>query len=146
MYKRGSRIAPERLSYHSSSVSAGGIACIWSGGADDPIDSEDEAERTRDEDAWILGRLLRGPLVLPDAPAEYKHTLNQDLSVSLPGSTIQVIVKLANIVLTPEKPEYPGGIWHVEGRQSSKRVLFIDVAICAGMATESIVSTFISII
>ena len=29
---------------------------------------------------------------------------------------LQVIVKLANIELTPEKPEYPGGVWHVEGK------------------------------
>ena len=36
-------------------------------------------------------------------------------TVSLNGETIQCIVKLANIVLTPENPEYPGGKWHVEG-------------------------------
>lgn len=29
---------------------------------------------------------------------------------------LQVIVKLANIHLTPEKPEYGGGSWHVEGQ------------------------------
>ncbi|KAF1845864.1 uncharacterized protein K460DRAFT_406097 [Cucurbitaria berberidis CBS 394.84] len=29
---------------------------------------------------------------------------------------IQVIVKLANIHLTPEKPSYEGGSWHVEGQ------------------------------
>lgn len=29
---------------------------------------------------------------------------------------LQVIVKLANIELSPEKPEYPGGSWHVEGQ------------------------------
>ena len=29
---------------------------------------------------------------------------------------LQVIVKLSNIHLTPEKPEYPGGSWHVEGQ------------------------------
>jgi hypothetical protein len=29
---------------------------------------------------------------------------------------MQVIVKLANIHLTPEKPHYPGGSWHVEGQ------------------------------
>ncbi|TFK26792.1 hypothetical protein FA15DRAFT_679397 [Coprinopsis marcescibilis] len=29
---------------------------------------------------------------------------------------IQVIVKLANIELTPNNPEYPGGSWHVEGK------------------------------
>ena len=28
---------------------------------------------------------------------------------------LQVIVKLANILLTPEKPKYEGGTWHVEG-------------------------------
>ena len=29
---------------------------------------------------------------------------------------VQVIVKLANIHLTPDKPEYEGGTWHVEGQ------------------------------
>ena len=29
--------------------------------------------------------------------------------ISLKGRTLQVIVRLANIVLTPEMPEYPGG-------------------------------------
>lgn len=29
---------------------------------------------------------------------------------------LQVIVKLANIHLTPEKPAYKGGSWHVEGQ------------------------------
>ncbi|KAF9004558.1 hypothetical protein BDQ17DRAFT_1390108 [Cyathus striatus] len=31
---------------------------------------------------------------------------------------LQVVVKLANIVLTPEKPEYEGGAWHVEGQMN----------------------------
>ncbi|KAJ7602385.1 hypothetical protein B0H17DRAFT_1173440 [Mycena rosella] len=35
--------------------------------------------------------------------------------VSLRGRTIQCIIKLANIHLTPEQPEYAGGSWHVEG-------------------------------
>eukprot|EP00803_Ostreobium_quekettii_P000769 evm.model.scf_646.7 EVM.evm.TU.scf_646.7 scf_646:71708-73257(-) len=30
----------------------------------------------------------------------------------------QVIVKLANIVLTPDKPSYSGGAWHVEGMEN----------------------------
>lgn len=34
---------------------------------------------------------------------------------TLPGR-LQVIVKLANIHLTPEKPTYDGGSWHVEGQ------------------------------
>lgn len=32
------------------------------------------------------------------------------------ASRVQVIVKLANIHLTPEKPTYDGGSWHVEGQ------------------------------
>ncbi|PNY19946.1 Uncharacterized protein TCAP_07436 [Tolypocladium capitatum] len=32
------------------------------------------------------------------------------------ASRIQVIVKLANIHLTPDKPTYDGGSWHVEGQ------------------------------
>ncbi|OAX83266.1 hypothetical protein ACJ72_02377 [Emergomyces africanus] len=31
---------------------------------------------------------------------------------------LQIIVKLANIHLTPEKPEYAGGTWHVEGQMN----------------------------
>ncbi|KAJ6577491.1 hypothetical protein B0H19DRAFT_561967 [Mycena capillaripes] len=106
----------------------GPMPCIWTGGNPYAEDSEEEAEQAQDYRAWLQRRLIRGPLVLPDAAPRYKKTLakNFKLSVSLSNSTIQVIVKLANIVLTPEKPEYPGGTWHVEG-----------------MATESIVSTFI---
>ncbi|KAJ3513542.1 hypothetical protein NMY22_g15007 [Coprinellus aureogranulatus] len=34
------------------------------------------------------------------------------------GRPLQIIVKLANIELTPEKPKYNGGTWHVEGKQN----------------------------
>ncbi|KAH8919819.1 hypothetical protein BT69DRAFT_1299897 [Atractiella rhizophila] len=39
-------------------------------------------------------------------------------TVSLRGITLKVIVKLANILLTPEKPTYDGGKWHVEGMRN----------------------------
>ncbi|KAJ3086168.1 hypothetical protein HK102_013455 [Quaeritorhiza haematococci] len=35
---------------------------------------------------------------------------------------LQVIVKLANIELTPENPRYPGGVWHVEGMENESIV------------------------
>ena len=35
------------------------------------------------------------------------------------GGCLQIIVKLANIHLTPEKPSYEGGTWHVEGQLAS---------------------------
>ena len=39
------------------------------------------------------------------------------------SGAVQVIVKYAEIVLTPERPEYGGGVWHVEGMENE--------AICA---------------
>ncbi|TFK24948.1 hypothetical protein FA15DRAFT_669004 [Coprinopsis marcescibilis] len=38
------------------------------------------------------------------------------------GRTLQVIVKLANIELTPDKPNYEGGPWHVEGKLNERIV------------------------
>ena len=42
-----------------------------------------------------------------------------DSQISLKGRTLQIFVRLANIELTPERPEYPGGKWHVEGLSQS---------------------------
>ena len=50
-------------------------------------------------------------------------------TVSLSGQTVQCIVKLVNIVLTPEKPEYPGGKWHTEGQPSGSTSLPSDLAL-----------------
>ncbi|KAJ3376737.1 hypothetical protein HDU92_009075 [Lobulomyces angularis] len=36
---------------------------------------------------------------------------------TLANKHLQVIVKLANVQLTPEKPKYDGGVWHCEGTQ-----------------------------
>lgn len=54
----------------------------------------------------------------PDLLKEQKIDLCKDYG------KLQIIVKLANIHLTPDKPSYEGGSWHVEG-----------------MANEAIVST-----
>ncbi|KAI0324722.1 hypothetical protein GY45DRAFT_1331220 [Cubamyces sp. BRFM 1775] len=44
------------------------------------------------------------------------------VAFSLRGRAIQVIVKMANIVLTPENPIYQGGSWHVEGMANERIV------------------------
>ena len=64
-------------------------------------------------DAWLSEMNLN----LPDAKESYAGDLDamKRPTVSLKGATIQCIIKLVNIVLTPERPEYPGGNWHVEG-------------------------------
>ncbi|KAJ6558212.1 hypothetical protein B0H19DRAFT_1376690 [Mycena capillaripes] len=53
--------------------------------------------------------------ILPQA-STYTGELEKTVSLfSLRGRTIQCIIKLANIRLTPECPEYAGGSWHIEG-------------------------------
>ncbi|OWY97834.1 hypothetical protein PHMEG_00031538 [Phytophthora megakarya] len=42
-------------------------------------------------------------------------SLPQKSKVSLQGKTLQVIVKFADIILTPGNPWYRGGEWHIEG-------------------------------
>ncbi len=39
-----------------------------------------------------------------------------DLKKDYGDRGLQIIVKLANIHLTPQKPRYEGGSWHVEGQ------------------------------
>jgi hypothetical protein len=61
--------------------------------------------------AWIIRpepEDFRVPLEDPDCVLDLKRQFK--------NKGIQVIVKLANIHLTPEKPEYGGGTWHVEGQ------------------------------
>ncbi len=61
--------------------------------------------------------------VIPDAP-DFTEPQTPDASarVDLRGRGLQVIVKLATIHLTPDKPEYSGGSWHVEGMLNERIV------------------------
>ncbi|KAJ2933515.1 hypothetical protein H1R20_g3586, partial [Candolleomyces eurysporus] len=85
-------------------------------GEDDPLEREMEwiernkvLEPTERFNAKIL---KRNPLSFKDRFGEFP---------------LQVIVKLANIELTPENPEYEGGTWHVEGkRQEEDYDVFLD--------------------
>lgn len=90
---------------------------------------EPEGERPRgeneDEDeAWDLdeewqreNRKLDPPE--PGAYSERESALEEyscDLRRDFAKHGLQIIVKLANIHLTPEKPSYDGGSWHIEGQ------------------------------
>ncbi|OKI61728.1 hypothetical protein AMK15_17960 [Streptomyces sp. MJM1172] len=61
--------------------------------------------------------------VIPDAP-DFTPPERPGASdrVDLRGRRLQVIVKLATIHLTPDKPEYAGGSWHVEGMLNERIV------------------------
>ncbi|MFI1975569.1 DUF4246 domain-containing protein [Streptomyces wedmorensis] len=61
--------------------------------------------------------------VVPDAPVfTPPESPDEAARVDLRGRRLQVIVKLATIHLTPDRPEYPGGSWHVEGMLNERIV------------------------
>ena len=94
-------------------------------------EAEDYYERC---DEWVEERIPRVPTALPqpktaaepapsDAPPQEEVQRDRRAmkrpratpTISLDNTRLQVIVKLASIELTPEKPSYGGGSWHVEG-------------------------------
>ncbi|KAF4983933.1 hypothetical protein FDECE_17198 [Fusarium decemcellulare] len=81
-------------------------------------DDDDEDEDEADEVWWKATHHLK----LPDARFDPDEIVPLKADKVLKtgffdgASRIQVIVKLANIHLTPEKPTYDGGSWHVEGQ------------------------------
>ncbi|MFD9457628.1 DUF4246 domain-containing protein [Streptomyces sp. NPDC059985] len=87
--------------------------------SDDEAYAEARRAWERAQDEWWQNR---SPVV-PDAPA-FTPPESPDASarVDLRGRRLQVIVKLATIHLTPEKPEYAGGSWHVEGMLNERIV------------------------
>ncbi|MEV0647094.1 DUF4246 domain-containing protein [Phytomonospora sp. NPDC050363] len=64
----------------------------------------------------------RSPVV-PDAPDfTPPEPPDEAKRVDLRGRRLQVIVKVASIHLTPDRPEYRGGSWHVEGMVNERIV------------------------
>lgn len=77
-------------------------------------DTFEYGEEREDEEAEIIRKPVELPTFQPPpAPAKI---------VNLNGRDLQVIVKLANIHLTPDQPEYPGGSWHIEGMANERIV------------------------
>ena len=90
------------------------IDCIWEEVAPYPNPPSEE-DFYENKDIRYPGHSIR----TPDAREKYDGDLQVlNNRISLKGRTLQVFVKLANIVLTPERSEYPGGKWHVEGLRS----------------------------
>ena len=92
--------------------------CIWENGIPYPSPSS-EYEYNQRKGAWYAPYQYK----TPDARGIYDgdlHVMND--RISLRGRTLQIFVSLATTVLTPERPEYPGGKWHVEGLSRSRVV------------------------
>ncbi|KAK0191991.1 hypothetical protein F5146DRAFT_1037906 [Armillaria mellea] len=83
-----------------------------------PEGATDEDYEAQDA-AWKAVRVLRYPRLLG---AYEPGVLGFPEPIDLKGRKLQVIVKLANILLTPENPIYQGGSWHVEGMKNESIV------------------------
>ena len=86
----------------------------------DSIEPPEPPEGMDEEEVWNLPMMLPAPapeFSLPPSP-----TAMLPPYATLRGKRLQVIVKIADIVLTPEAPEYPGGVWHIEGMANERIV------------------------
>jgi hypothetical protein len=84
----------------------------WEG--EEYYSDEEEGKEQLIEAKWMA---VRKPVIpepsFEDVDYGLKH--GQRLSHKFHDSGLQVIVKMASIELTPEKPHFPHGSWHVEG-------------------------------
>ncbi|RVD87213.1 uncharacterized protein DFL_001456 [Arthrobotrys flagrans] len=86
----------------------------WEEPEDDEDDGDDEKKEKRDTAPYQvrdLGDLKLNRIWTPPNITE---------EIKLEGKTAKVIVKLANIILTPENPQYEGGSWHVEAMMNER--------------------------
>lgn len=83
----------------------------------EPVEPEDE-EEWNDYHDLLEEWLARQPIILPE-PGDFRDRRSPsalELRKHFPDTNMQIIVKLANIELTPGKPTYNGGSWHIEGQ------------------------------
>ncbi|KAJ6109415.1 hypothetical protein N7486_001650 [Penicillium sp. IBT 16267x] len=65
-------------------------------------------------EVWESNQTIKKPE--PGEFKEYKPDEKINIQKQFGETGLQVIVKLANIELSPERPEYKGGSWHIEGQ------------------------------
>ncbi|KAJ5904173.1 hypothetical protein N7504_006556 [Penicillium tannophilum] len=86
----------------------------------EPVQGPDETDRAHWH-RWMKWKST-GTIKQPEPRqfTEYKSDNPMDIQKLFGDTGLQVIVKLANIVLSPEKPEYKGGSWHIEGQLNER--------------------------
>lgn len=91
------------------------VQCVWGPDQERPYPEDDDEADDWDNEQWDEF-YDNYPKELPEALPKYDGALDViRVTESLKGKNLQIIVKLANIILTPDKPKYDGGKWHVEG-------------------------------
>ena len=80
----------------------------------DVVSPDDIPQEDIDQERWMR---IRDP-VLPE-PLDFEatdYTCTHDLRDKFRDTGLQVVVKVASIELTPEKPAFAAGGWHIEGQ------------------------------
>jgi hypothetical protein len=83
------------------------------------IAEDDWDAREAIDEKWKEAREVV-PLPIPEFNPAIFETGPEHI-VELKGHRLQVIVKIGSIELTPEKPKFPGGSWHVEASPCKRR-------------------------
>ncbi|KAK6084500.1 hypothetical protein SCUP234_03289 [Seiridium cupressi] len=86
----------------------------------DEVESQYHYDPEYDDETEKKWKLLREPVILEPVFGDVKYITSPSkrLAHKFRESGLQVIVKMASIELTPEKPEFPAGGWHVEGQMN----------------------------
>jgi Protein of unknown function (DUF4246) len=79
-------------------------------------EEDDDDEYFERYDEWERSRPIKLPEPGEFSPPKEPWRGEVRLRDQFRDNGLQVIVKLANIELNPEKPEYEGGSWHIEGQ------------------------------
>ncbi|CAG8276791.1 unnamed protein product [Penicillium salamii] len=95
---------------------------------DNPEDEGEDEDEEFEERYWKW--LQSRPIIQPE-PGEFKvieanERDRMNLREKFAETGLQVIVKLANIELMPENPDYEGGAWHIEGQLVSSPFRFLN--------------------
>ncbi|KAF2867921.1 hypothetical protein BDV95DRAFT_610358 [Massariosphaeria phaeospora] len=84
--------------------------------------SDGDYDPEYDDETECKWKVLRKPDIpeLEFSDVDYEPKLSKRLQDLYKDSGLQIIVKMASIELTPEKPEFPAGGWHVEGQMNEQ--------------------------
>ncbi|KAF4965613.1 hypothetical protein FSARC_6600 [Fusarium sarcochroum] len=103
--------------------------------AEDPVEPDDEEDERRmeeglppltpnvDEETLARAKWEKFREAILPEPKEFEevdYAPKQSLRDKFKEHGLQIIVKMASIELTPEKPEFPAGSWHLEGQMNEK--------------------------
>lgn len=94
----------------------GEVSLQWgqTNGANDMTDGDETTQRAK----W--SKIRDAIIPEPDSAEDVSYATKESLREKFKSSGLQVIIKMATIELTPEKPEFSSGSWHVSSPKTRK--------------------------